>query len=252
MKRPLTYTLLTFVLGSCIRTTETNEGLYSLYRQRIEDSNYVLYEFWYLSDFATSSDYGGLTILDSSKTFTRSKIDQLPSSYFQTKPTIRDLKMLDIDFEQNPTSEKDTLLTPIGHYHKKFNDVDFEITKYNQTYGSATMNTGLMRYEFDSLKETKDSVTFYNVTKIFGGTLFPSTTSFLKGNIKVIDSTDSKIQYIQIKKAIIERGAIYKPTSPLILVPNQPIIGIATYEFYPRNILKSTLLTDFGIWKRVK
>ena len=244
--------LITVILSACGSTNEANEKLYSLYRQRVENSNYVLYEFYYPGSFVSSYDYSGITILDSNETFTKSKIDRLPYSYFITKPSIENLKMLNIVFGIIQRTEKDTLLTPKGQYIKKFNGVQFNITEYNDTYGNATMNTGLMKYEFDSLKETKDSLTFYNVTKIFGGKLFPSTTSFLKGNIKVVDSKDNRILYVQIEQAIIERGNIYKPTSPLELVPNQPIIVSATYEFYPRNTINSKTLTDFGIWKRVK
>lgn len=252
MRRPLTYILITVILSACGSTNEVNEKLDSLYRQRIENSNYVLYEFNYTGAFVTSSDFSGITILDSNETFTKSKIDRLPCSYFITKPSIDNLKMLNIDFGKIPRTEKDTLLTPKGQYIKNFNGVQFNITEFNNTYGSATMNTGLMRYEFDSLKETKDSLTFYNVTKIFGGKFFPSTTSFLKGNIKVVDSKDNRILYVQIEQAIIERGNIYKPTSPLELVPNHPIVGSATYKFYPRTAINSKTLTDFGIWKRVK
>ncbi len=110
--------------------------------------------------------------------------------------------MLDIFDGSKPTTEQDTLLTPTEQYTKSFNNFQFDITKYNNTYGNAT-HTVLMRYEFDSIKETNDSLIFYNVRKKFGAKTFPSTTSFLKGNIKVVDSTDNKILYIQIEQAII-------------------------------------------------
>jgi hypothetical protein len=102
------------------------------------------------------------------------------------------------------------------------------------------------------MKETADSLTFYNVTKKFGGKQFPSTTSFVKGNIKVVDSTEGNINYIDVDQVIIKRGDIYKPTKPLELVSNQPIVGMATYRFYPRQATKTTVLTDYGIFKRLK
>ncbi len=251
MKLLLTHILMAFILTACGWKNEADEKLESLYRQRIENSKYVLFEYSYPGAFVTNSDLAGITILDSNETFKKSKIDRLPYNYFITKPTVGNLKLLGIDYGQNLRTEKDTLLTPTEQYTKKFNGVQFDIIKYNDTYGSAP-NTGLMIYEFDNLKETKDSLTFYNLTKINGSTAFPSTTSFLKGNIKVVDSTDNRIFYIQIEQAIIERGNIYKPTSPLMLVANQPIVGYATYQFYPRTNINSTVLTNFGIWKRVK
>jgi hypothetical protein len=252
MKVLSTFILFSFILISCCFNNEDEKRLESLYRQRIENSNYVFYDFFYSGPFVSSSNFYGITILDSSETFLKSKIDPLPGSYFITKPMIDNFRILVIDNEGIPITEKDTLLTPIGEYSKKFNDVMFKITKYNETYGSNSFYTGLMCYEFDSLKETKDSLIFYNVTKKTGGKIFPQITSFLKGNIKVIDSNDNKIIFIQIEQAIIQRGEIYKPSSPFKLIPNQPIVGIASYLFYPRKTIYSSILSDYGIWKRIK
>jgi hypothetical protein len=68
----------------------------------------------------------------------------------------------------------------------------------------------------------------------------------------LIDSVGGKINYIDIDQVIIKRGDIYKPTKPLELVTNQTIVGIATYRFYLRQVTKTTALTDYGIFKRVK
>ena len=67
-----------------------------------------------------------------------------------------------------------------------------------------------------------------------------------------MDSTNNNISYIEIEQAIITRGNIYKPTAPLELISNQPIVGSATYRFYPQTNINSRTLTDYGIWKRVK
>jgi hypothetical protein len=250
MKRLLTFLILPFILSSCSRARTDEEEPGSLYRQRIENSRYVLYDFSYPGKFVTSSDFSGLTILDSNATFSRSRIEELPCFYFSTKPKIGNLKMLDISNRES--SEGDTLLIPTRQYSRIFNGIEVEVTEYNNTYGSATMSTGLMEYEFDNFQETRDSLIFHNVTKKFGGRIFPSTTSFLKGNITVIDSLDNTITYIQIVQAIIGRGNIYKPTSPLELVPDQPIVGFATYRFYPRTKINSRSMSEYGVWKRVK
>lgn len=252
MKTTIIYMLLIIILSSCSCNNEDDKSLYSLYRQKIEHSNYALYDFAYSGGFVTSNEFVGLTILKADETFAKSKIDKLPGSYFITKPEIGSLKLVNIENNINPTAEKDTLLTPKAQYVQIFNGVAFNIIKYNETYGSATMNTGLMRYEFDGLKETKDSLIFFKVRKIFGGRTFSSTAFFLKGNIKVVDSNNHNIIYVQISQAIIERGNVYKPKKPFKVVPNQPIVGTAIYEFYPKTAIKSTMLTDFGLWKRIK
>jgi hypothetical protein len=159
--------------------------------------------------------------------------------------------MIYLDYGQNPRSPADTLLVPIKRYTSQTNDIRIEIVEYNDTYGSATMNTGLMEYEFDSFKESRDSLTFYNITKKFGGNPLSSITSFAKGNIKIIDSADAIIR-IEIEQFIIGRGSIYKPTAPLILVPNQPVVGMATYSMFPKKDIRMNALSDYGVFKRIK
>jgi hypothetical protein len=222
-----------------------------LFRQRIANSNLVIYDFSFTGSFVTSSDYTGFTILDSTISFSRDRIKELPCTYFSTLPTSSKFKMIDVNHGQSPRTEKDTLLTPNKIYSKKIDNVQIDVTEYNDTYGSATTSTGLMEYEFDRFRETADSLTLYNVTKKSGGRQFPSTVSFTKGNIKIIDSTNYGVHHIQIEQVIIQRSDIYKPTKPLELVPNQPVVGIAEYYFYPRMPTKSTGLTDYGIFKRV-
>ena len=240
-------------MTGCNNYTNTkNDKPQSLYRQRIANSNLVIYDFSFAGGFVTSSDYTGFAVLDSSISFSKNRIKELPCTYFSARPTSSNFKMIDINYGQNPTTDKDTLLRPRKSYSKKIENVQIDVTEYNDTYGSATTSTGLMEYEFDRFKETADSLTLYNVTKKFGGREFPSTVSFTKGNIKIIDSTNYDIHHIQIDQVIIQRSDIYKPTKPLELVPNQPVVGMATYYFYPRTPIKSTGLTDYGIFKRVE
>ena len=142
-------------------------------------------------------------------------------------------------------------MTPCSQYSEKVNDVRIEVKKYKETYGSP-MITGLMSYQFDGIKETDDSLTFFNVVKKSGGQEFPSTVSFAKGNIEIVDSSDNKINHIDITRVIIQRGRIYKPTKPLEIVPDQPVVGTATYCFYPTSPATTSLLSDYGIFKRIK
>ncbi len=233
---------------------DTSEGdrLQSLYRQRIANSKLVIYDFSFAGGFVSSSDHTGFAVLDSTVLFSTNKMKKLPCTYFAAAPTHSVFEMIDINYGQKPRSETDTLLTPTNRYSKMFNNLQVNITEYNDTYGSATSSTGSMEYVFDSMKETADSLTFYNIIKKFGGKDFPSTTSFVKGNIKVVDSADGNIHYIDINEVMIKRGDIYKPTKPLELVSDQPIVGVAAYRFYPRHATRTTGLTDYGIFKRLK
>ena len=245
---------MTFLLISCnfLPPGRSDDNLYTLYKQRIENSNLVLYQFGYSGTFVTSSDYVGITVLDSTEKFSLDKIIDFPTEYFKTKPTGKILDLIKINYGSTSTTEKDTILTPVKKFKKTINGAELLVTEYNLTYGSATMNTGLMRYEFDSFEESKDSLTLFNVTKSFGGKSFSSNPSFEKGNIKIVENDNKKLLYIQVEQPIIERGSIYKPTSPFELVPNQPIVGVATYEFYPRDSLTTEKLSEIGLWRRVK
>ena len=226
--------------------------LESLYRQRIAGSPYVLYQFSYPGAFVTTSEFAGVTILDSTVAFSRSRIKRLPSAYFAAKPVAGNLQLVDIGFGQFPRTPKDTLLTPHRRYEQKYNGVPFHITEYQDTYGSATQDTGLMEYEFGRMKETADSLVFYQVTKKFGGRNFPATVAFAKGNIRVVDSTQQYLNYIEVEQLVIKHGSIYKPTAPLKLVHHQPVVGWASYWFYPHTAMSARALTDYGIWKRIK
>ena len=244
--------ILTFLVGCNNYTDTKNDRPQSLYRQRIANSSLVIYDFSFAGGFVTSSDHTGFAVLDSTLSFSKDKIKELTCTYFSARPTSSIFKMIDINYGQNPRTEKDTLLTPSKTYSKKIDNVQIDVTEYNDTYGSATTSTGLMEYEFDGLKETTDSLTFYNITKKFGGREFPAAFSFTKGNIKIIDSINFDIHHIQIDQVIIQRSSIYKPTKPLELIPNQPVVGMATYYFYPKSPMKSTDLTDYGMFKRVE
>lgn len=248
MKRLLLGVSLFFT--GCGLTDSPEERLESLYRQRIPNSKYVVYDFNYAGAYATSSDYGGLTFLDSSTVFSRDEIDKLPGSYFVGKPVVGHLKMLALDYGQGQESPKDTLLTPIWEYTKKYNNVEVAVAEYKHTYGSATMDTGLKQYRFESLKERSDSVTLHNVTNKYGDPV-ASAMTFVKGNIHAMEFTGDTIAYLEIDRVFIGWGSVYKLPKPFHLVPNQPIVGMTT-SFYPTKILKASSLSDVGIYKKVK
>jgi len=233
-------------------TSNSNDKLKSLFRQRVKNSSLVIYNFNFAGGFVTSSDHIGYAIMDSTTPFSRDLTKELPCTYFVNTPTNSGFEMINIKYGPKPRTEGDTLLSPINRYTRKYNTIEISVTEYNNTYGSPTTSTGLMEFLFDSLKETNDSLTFYNVTKKFGGKEFPSTTTFMKGNVKVLDSSSGFMDYIDISQVVIKRGDIYKPTNPLELVSDQPIVGTATYRFRPTQSIKSEILTDYGIFKRVK
>ena len=238
---------LLLLLTSC--NYPLKDLLYDLYRQRIPNSSLVIYQFEYEGMFATTSAFTGYTVLDSTIVFSGDKIDKLPCTYFSSPPSKSRFSMIDLDHGQSPRTPADTLLTPVGLRTIKVKGIEIAITKYNDTYGDAVNVTGLKEYKFDSLKESQDSLTFYNLTDNSGNVQLPSTISFAKGNIKIIDSVET-IMRIEIDQFVDTRGPVYTPVSR-ILVPNQPIVDMATYFMRPRKCIKVNALSDYGIFKRI-
>jgi hypothetical protein len=236
-----------FLCFSCGESYEVDE----LYKQQIPNSSKVIYCFDAWSKY-NDSHKSGCAILDSTEEFKISKIEELPSSYFDGKPSIEKIKLINVTSSyENPPTQKDTLLNPKKHYFRKFNGLDVEITEYNKTYGSGSIDTGLKIYNFEKFIESKDSLTFYDIEYKTGEKL-SQKTAFPKGNIKIVEDNNGKIIYVRIEQFINKKGAIYKPTKPLELVKNQPIIGFATYEFHPKKTINSRELTNIGIYKKVK
>lgn len=231
---------------SCGEAYEVDE----LYRQQIPNSSKLIYYFDACSKYNDSQKFG-CVILDSTEEFKISKIQELPSTYFDGIPTSEKIKLINLVFSgENSTKEKDTLLNPIKHYSRKFEGLNLEITEYNETYGSAP-EIGLKEFNFEKFIESKDSLTFYDVEWKTGEKLSQKIT-FQKGNIKIIEDKNGNIIYINIKQFINKKGGIYKPTEPFKLIENQSIVGFATYEFHPKKVIRSSELTNIGIYKIVK
>lgn len=222
----------------------------TLYSQKIKESNKIIYQYdaWGGRD----SHQSGFAILDSEEEFNMSRISPLPGSYFSETPTKDSIKLITVRHGEYYTAPKDTNLNPSKHYTKNIKGIKFEVTEYKETYGSSPMNTGLMEYEFETIIETNDSLIFENVIHKSGGIELPSKISFPKGNITVFEDKTDRVHQITIEKFIRMKGEIYKPTNPLEIVPDQAIIGFATFYFIPKNLLKSTALTNEGIFKHVR
>ncbi|MES2772658.1 MAG: leucine-rich repeat domain-containing protein [Bacteroidota bacterium] len=222
--------------------------LHDVYRQRIANSSFVIYNFYYSGGFPVPRN-GELVIIDSTAWFTKSNLKELPCEYFAAKPTHAHFKMIKVNYEE-PGIKRDTLLRSLNQFNREIYTIGVSVSTFSQPYDAAN-GTIYMEYEFDGMKETSDSLTFFKATKAFGGEKHLPSISFTKGNIRVIDSAKSNINYIEIKKLIIKESDIYNSINPLEVVSGQPIIREVEYRFYPRRITKTTALSDYGIFKRV-
>jgi hypothetical protein len=251
MKNTLTLFACVVMLSGCFRLDDAPNPLASLYAQRISNSRLIIYDYAFQGAYSFTTGPEGFGLLDSGRTFSRKDIQRLPGQYFIVPPTASSLKMMSIGAGSNPITSKDTLLTAFRKYRETVAGLLIEMEEYRETYGSA-LCTSLAQYRFDGIKETKDSLILYNIVKISGYTALSVTTSFPKGNISVIDSGTDDIDRIEIRRAIISRGEVYEPPHPLVKVTGQPIVGMADYYFFPAQKTKTSVLSDYGIFKRVK
>jgi hypothetical protein len=253
MKRSWALFLILFLgLCGCGLLMAPTFKLQTLYRQRIANSPKVIYDFSFGGSNQFSGDWRGKSILDSTEKFpgvvnSRKAIDELPCCFIVNNLNDQDLKMAGLVRDQ--PREQDTLLIPFSQIIEKHSGVHISLAQYRQTYGSH-INSGLQRHSFRSFAETADSLILYGVVRI-GGKILPDTISFPKGNIKLVDSADGALNYIEIGELVIEHGDIYKPGQPLTLVHNQAIVDERMLEFYPMTQTAISAFTDYGLYKRV-
>lgn len=240
---------LLFITTCCASPSEEPSDL-ELYQQRVVNTPYVLYAFRYPGHFVTSSDYQGWALLDSSTAFSRGRIDQLPAGrvLLLGPPAHDHVNLLAIDMQQ--VRPNDTLLQPVKQYTKQYGGIPVTVQEYHATYGRPRRLTGLQEYTFERLQETADSVRFYGVVPRRGSLLGPSIRCFGKGNIKMETSLSDTIHYLQIQQLVCERDSVYRADKSNELIAHQPVIGEATYWFYPRKPLKAKALTNWGIFQR--
>ncbi|MFC0879005.1 hypothetical protein ACE01N_20590, partial [Saccharicrinis sp. FJH2] len=228
MKRLTTYILLISILTSCGIRMELGE----LYKQPIENSSQVIYYFRLLGSFATSSDYTGYVILDSTIEFSVSKIkkNELRGGFVES---IKDneIKMLNLTWDENYDKENDS----IGYFIDKFGDIEVKTSEYNSGWSLGN------KYYFDKITDSNKTVTFIGLEKEYGhGQDLPDSVTFNKGGIFIHDN-DGLIEYIHLGRLMTRKRK-----------DDTIQYGTQSYQFYPRDSVKVSELSDYGYFKRIK
>lgn len=254
MKHVIILIILISALPSCDTVTISNDRLLSLYRLRIPDSKYVIYEFSIAGHMAFDGANQGYAILDSSQIFSGDKIEEIDAYHIQGRLSLDSLKMLSVYSPGDRIlTERDTLTTPIKQYFKTYNGIPVQVLEYQRTYGVPAGIIHFNQYNFDNCKETKDSVFFYGIEKKHEVSYdLPRSKGFIKGNIKIIDSSKENIGHIEIQEFIVTRGDVYKFGGRDSVLSNRPIVDIIQYNFYPKRLTSSSTISDIGVFKRLK
>ncbi|MBE9583954.1 hypothetical protein IM792_05795 [Mucilaginibacter sp. JRF] len=107
-----------------------------------------------------------------------------------------------------------------------------------------------MDFKFSDVSENADSLIISGIDKSSNVRSFPNKQAFVKGDIKVVERDDRSIEYILVQEFIRKRGDVYYPKSPFEIVHNRPVVGIASYFFYPKNKMPASKISNNGIFKK--
>lgn len=238
------FNALAFIVCSC---NTNNRTLEELYRMQIPNSSKVIYQFYYEGPMAFSSAWSGTTILDSTETFSESKIIEFPGIFGFNIESANQITAIELRHEEN---NLDSLLVPVETYQQTIQGVKIDVARYNRMGGNTISGCGLREYYFDSFKETRDSLYFYGIERKFGQ-IKTDTCGFKKGGIKLIQNTDGNINRFEIGELVTGLKDTYKPDKPFTIVHEQPIVCHAINYFYPKDTINNFEVSDVGIFKKV-
>jgi hypothetical protein len=198
-----------------------------LYAQKIEGSSKIIYKYdaWGGRD----SNINGYAVFDSTETFELSKIKELPISILLATPNRNLIYAIEETYDIGKNSK------PIESYNIKEQGLEIKIKKYSN-FSDRTILQG--RFVFDSFKETRDSLFFYNLDDTISATPeHLNCLRFKKINIYVSQDKNKEISQITIDDIELSKDTI---------------ISQKTYFLYPKRKLTLDKFSDYGIFKDKK
>ena len=227
MNRLIYIIILFFILPSC----DLDMRLTSLYKQRIYDSDKVLYKYTYHGKYDTSR--GGTVLLDSTKDFSSKRKYRIETGLITKIDSNNVIESIDTSLDKNSDIENDSIKT-----ERSFYDALIVNISYFKIKSRLQKNRF---YNFEWIKESKHQVTFYGVEYESGKLTEPDSMTFPKGGIYIHD-TDGIIDYFKLYSLVREK----KDKSDILEY------GRIDYTFYPKDTLYVNELSDYGFFKRIK
>jgi hypothetical protein len=171
-----------------------------LYIQRIPYSSKVIYDYDAWGD--RDSHQFGIAIMDSTEDFEVNKVRNLPISYFNEVPNNSRIYAISL---QKADGDKMSL-HPIENQETRVSDIDLRIDSYEEYSGYSDAGCILNEYQFQSFKETEDSLYLFGLQKIFGVNLEgKENVGFQKG---CLQSGLASFQPILPHSGFIKLGAL--------------------------------------------
>lgn len=212
----------------------------SLYTQKIEGTSKILYKYdaWGGRD----SNANGFIILDSTESFEIDLPNELPFYNLSEIPNKINIEGVTHDC-YNSCGDDYYKSTPIFKVMKTENDINNDIniiTRIYQYRGYSEKTNGLERYVFESFKETRDSLFFYDlndVESINGQHM--NELKVKKGEIYLIENKNHEIEKI----SIIEIKLANK---------TKELVHDRNVFLTPKYKTKSSQFSERGIFRPVK
>jgi len=227
----LTIILLLLIIFGC---TEP-EWSTTLYSQQIENSSKILYKFdaWGGRD----THVFGYTILDSTQKFSVNRVRKLPISYLLEIPRYDSILAVEIEKLKRIEERPKRIYKPTKQYSIQRNGIDIMILRY-QYYGSANRKMFYGKYSFGNFKESRDSLYFFGLDKIYGLTLDSyDLLAVEKGNVIIRQNFDNSVVEIRVDNVQLSE--------------DKEIVSIKSYFLSPSYDLKTIEFSDYGIYKEV-
>lgn len=212
-----------------------------LYALKIEGSSKIVYKYdaWGGLD----SNANGYIILDSTETFKVNVQEELPFYYLREIPNKNKISGVThkCDNSCGENYKNSTpIYEPIEVKNSKKENIKIENTVY-QYRGFAEKGGGLGRFHFESFKEKRDSIFFYDLDDIESLNGIHLDSLKLKKKMVLIQKNDS---LGIIKKLVMEDLRINER--------NNEILSNKTYFLTPKNKTKVEMFSDYGIFKPIK
>lgn len=206
-----------------------------LFVQKIENSSKVIYKYdaWGGRD----SYKFGYAILDSTDVFDINNVESIPFQYFESIPTKQNISgVIPEELDDQITPNKIFIPLKIKDSEEKGIKIRAKIF---QNEGFSLRNQGYKQYQFETFKESRDSIFFYNLNDI--KSLEPEhldILKFKKTNIFIRTKASNIVSTILIED--------------LKLSQKNEIISNIRYDLTPKNKTKISSFSNIGIFKQVK
>ncbi|WP_378172638.1 hypothetical protein [Aquimarina sp. SS2-1] len=211
-----------------------------LYGLKIEGTSKIIYKYdaWGGRD----SNANGYIILDSAETFKVDIPKELPFYYLKDIPNKNSITGVSHKCDNScgqDYSKSNPIYEPIEFEELKKEDIKIEHYTY-QYRGFAERGGGLGRFHFESFKEKRDSIFFYDLDDI--ESLNGKHLDSLKLKKKMVFIQENKNS--EIIKLVLKDLTINKE--------NNEIMSNRTYFLTPKNTTRVESFSDYGIFKPIK